>query len=81
MTNPTPRIQKQQPASSMLCRNKCKYIQANKQLHNMNTKDLNNMNQFYESPSVRVIEIEGADIICTSDGTEQYTRNMDPDIF
>ena len=47
----------------------------------MNTKDLNNMNQFYESPLVRVIEIEGADIICTSDETEQYKRNMDPDIF
>lgn len=47
----------------------------------MNTKDLNYMNQLYKSPSVRVIEIEGSDIICTSDGTEQYTRNMDPDIF
>lgn len=44
----------------------------------MNTKDLNNMNQFYKSPSVRVIEIEGADIICTSPGsnTEGYGINQ-----
>lgn len=35
----------------------------------MNTKDLNYMNQLYKSPSVRVIEIEGADIICTSPGS------------
>lgn len=44
----------------------------------MNTTDFSYMNQFYESPSVWVIEIEGADIICTSPGsnTEGYGINQ-----
>lgn len=36
----------------------------------------------YESPKIKTVEIDVQAILCQSgDGTEQYTRNMDPDIF
>lgn len=89
MTNPTPRIQKQQPASSMLCRNGHKHIQANnrfpivfKKEDYMNIQKFNTEKKNYISPSIKMIDLQVSSLICVSgDGTEQYLRNEDPDIF